>query len=156
MASGKTHRRFNLLLIPAFTFILFYYDLHYFLIVTFFLGYLSSTYLFSPDTDLLPSKYLSLVRPLFYPYTILFKHRGSSHNLIWGTLGRIIYLILLTFLITFLLNKVRLIDFNVTSFIDFIFNFSLNNIIYISIIWFFLGLYSGDFFHIFLDKIKIF
>lgn len=57
-------------------------------------SYLFSMYLLSPDLDIKsdPLKRWGVLRFIWRPYAILFKHRGSSHHFLLGTLIRLAYL----------------------------------------------------------------
>lgn len=57
--------------------------------------YLFSCLLLSPDLDLArssPQNRWGPLRVLWRPYARLFRHRGLSHNLLFGPLSRILYL----------------------------------------------------------------
>jgi uncharacterized metal-binding protein len=58
-------------------------------------AYLFSCLLLSPDLDLArssPQNRWGPLRLLWRPYARLFRHRGLSHNLLFGPLSRILYL----------------------------------------------------------------
>jgi len=60
-------------------------------------AYLFGTLLMSPDLDLdrcRPSSNWGILRFLWHPYARAFKHRGLSHVPIFGTLTRVLYLLL--------------------------------------------------------------
>lgn len=61
-----------------------YLDLHTILI--FSLSYLFATFFLSPDLDIdsKPYKRWGILRFLWWPYKVIFKHRGFSHNPIIG------------------------------------------------------------------------
>ncbi len=99
MPSGKTHFAFELVLWPLF---LAGYD--WFLQpttteLTLFTGaYIFSSLLLSPDLDLYRNRARRRWGPLGFiwtPYAKLFKHRGLSHSLLFGTMTRLLYLTLL-------------------------------------------------------------
>lgn len=49
----------------------------------------------------------------WYPYSMFFKHRGISHNLLFGTITRVIYL----FFPIFLLNLFQVINIHISIYI---------------------------------------
>ncbi len=68
--------------------------------LAFALAYLVGTFLLSPDLDLAerdvrPAKRWGLLRVLWWPYGLLFRHRGLSHTWVVGPLTRLGYLLLL-------------------------------------------------------------
>ena len=106
MANGKTHDLFNSVigLFGAATLIHFQYP--WTCVVGFSVGWLVSTLFFGPDLDIGPKKRAGVfLRLLLYPYAIFSRHRGRSHWPIWGTIGRLVYLIIISFLITFILHQ---------------------------------------------------
>jgi uncharacterized metal-binding protein len=108
MPSGKTHLRIELFVLPLCVALLFAAQ-HYQLIAVsweetaIFAGaYLFSSLMLSPDLDLRHNRSRRRWGPLGFlwiPYTKIFKHRGVSHSLIFGTLTRLGYLGLLALLI---------------------------------------------------------
>jgi len=61
----------------------------------FTLSYLFSSVLLSPDLDLAtsrPTRRWRAARFLWFPYALIFRHRGLSHHLLLGPLTRIAYL----------------------------------------------------------------
>jgi uncharacterized metal-binding protein len=73
-----------------------YLDTH--TILVFSLAYLFATFFLSPDLDTQsrPYKRWRMFRILWWPYRIIFKHRGFSHNLILGPLSIMMNLALIT------------------------------------------------------------
>jgi uncharacterized metal-binding protein len=108
MPSGKTHLRIELFVLPLCVALLFAAQ-HYQLIavsweeMAIFAGaYLFSSLMLSPDLDLRHNRSRRRWGPLGFlwiPYTKIFKHRGVSHSLIFGTLTRLGYLGLIALLI---------------------------------------------------------
>jgi uncharacterized metal-binding protein len=79
--------------------------------LVFLLGYLTGTFLLSPDLDLAEKGVRAQGRwgvlgALWRPYGWLFRHRGLSHTWILGPLTRLGYLLLLLFLLYGLLKGV--------------------------------------------------
>ncbi len=104
MPSGKTHDKINLVFLPFLTLILWFFPSWFDLranepyfdgIYLWVASYLISVFLLSPDLDLHKNrskKNWGLLRFIWYPYSKIFKHRGISHSLFFGTLTRIFYL----------------------------------------------------------------
>jgi uncharacterized metal-binding protein len=108
MPSGKTHLRIELFVLPLCVALLFAAESYK--VITFgwegmaiFAGaYLFSSLMLSPDLDLRHNRSRRRWGPLGFlwiPYTKIFKHRGVSHSLIFGTLTRLGYLGLIALLI---------------------------------------------------------
>ena len=73
----------------------------------FVLAYLFGTFLLSPDMDLAQSDPMSnwgLFRFLWRPYAHLFKHRGISHMPVVGTLTRVLYLLVMLYMVLAVAN----------------------------------------------------
>lgn len=107
MPSGGRHLRLELFLLPLFLTGLYFMKLGWLWPLTFGLAYLFSSLWLSPDLDLRSNDARRRWGPLgfiWWPYTKVFKHRGLSHNLLFGPLTRIGYLFLLGFLIIHALN----------------------------------------------------
>lgn len=110
MPSGKTHDWFNTLFLFILLIILvpIAYQMGFFKNSFFkncsylFVGaYLVSTFLLSPDLDLHRNRSKNnwgFIRFIWFPYSKLFKHRGLSHSLIFGTLTRLFYLYIFYFI----------------------------------------------------------
>jgi len=108
MPSGKTHLRIELSLLPVCVALLFVAQ-HYQVVtigwegMAIFVGaYLFSSLLLSPDLDLRHNRSRrrwGLLGFLWIPYTKIFKHRGVSHSLLFGTLTRLGYLGLIALVI---------------------------------------------------------
>ena len=108
MPSGKTHLRIELFLLPVWV-VLFYLfiDASWQAGALFAGAYLFSSLLLSPDLDLRYNRSRrrwGLLGFIWIPYTKVFKHRGVSHNLLFGTLTRLGYLGLLALIIAFVLS----------------------------------------------------
>lgn len=134
MPSGKTHTAINV------TTVIFV------LVIAFFvrelcqplflctIGFLFSTFFLNPDLDIWRSnvsKRWKFFRLYWYPYTLLFKHRGYSHHIVIGPTSRILYLLLPVF---FFYHRIP------------------QEIIKESLLVI-LGIWLADFLHILLDKI---
>ncbi|MBF0206613.1 MAG: DUF2227 family putative metal-binding protein [Oligoflexia bacterium] len=108
MPRGKTHIKINLVLaLPMGLIILFFaFKPTLTTIIIFTLSLLYNTVVFNPDLDIARYvKPLSLKGILYFPfipYSWIFRHRGISHALFVGTITRLLYLFLLTFLVCIL------------------------------------------------------
>lgn len=116
MPSGKTHLRIELLLLPVWVALFYLFiDTSWHTGALFAGTYLFSSLLLSPDLDLRHNRsrrrwgFLGFI---WIPYTKIFKHRGVSHSLLFGTLTRLGYLAILALLITFGLSFFRMISFD--------------------------------------------
>jgi uncharacterized metal-binding protein len=106
MANGKTHDLFNSTLGLFVAASLIHFQFSWSHVLGFISGWMLSTLFFGPDLDIGPKKRAGVIlRLLLYPYSIFSRHRGRSHWPIWGTLGRLAYLVMVSFLITFILHK---------------------------------------------------
>jgi uncharacterized metal-binding protein len=98
MASYKTHSVFNIFLALPALLAGIYYFLHppYVLLMTFVVTFAYCTLFMNPDLDLAHNiKLFSLRGVLTLPfrlYSLIFKHRGLSHSLLFGSLTRILWL----------------------------------------------------------------
>lgn len=103
MPSGKTHIAFELFLWPIFIAGYAWFLKPPMEDLTVFAGtYLFSSLFFSPDLDLRRNSSRRRWGPLGFiwtPYTKVFKHRGVSHSLVFGTMTRLLYLTALSGLV---------------------------------------------------------
>lgn len=108
MPDGKTHEMINTaVLIVAVSGLLYLATLkealliagylNTYTIMTFAVAYLFATFFLSPDLDIESSSYKrwGIFRILWWPYKVIFKHRGFSHNLILGPLSIVMNLALI-------------------------------------------------------------
>lgn len=115
MPSGKTHEHINItvlvVLLAVFYYLLTWQKtpmvtryLNTYTILTFSVSYLFATFFLSPDLDTKSRSYKrwKMLRILWWPYRIIFKHRGFSHNLILGPLTILLNLALIVFAIILL------------------------------------------------------
>ncbi len=68
-------------------------------LLAFSLSYTLASFLLSPDLDLrraAAGRRWGPLRVIWIPYSLLFRHRGLSHSLLWGPLTRMGYLLGLT------------------------------------------------------------
>lgn len=112
MPSGRTHLRIELFLLPVFvTLFYLFVDASGAAVVLFAGAYLCSSLWLSPDLDLRQNetrRRWGLLGFVWMPYTKIFKHRGVSHSLLFGTLTRLGYLGLLAVLIAWGLSYFNL------------------------------------------------
>ncbi|WP_370576120.1 metal-binding protein [Methanomethylovorans sp.] len=110
MPSGKTHEKINITVLVVILTGLYYLStrqetaivfryLDIYKILTFSVSYLFATFFLSPDLDTKsrPYKRWKMLRILWWPYRIIFKHRGFSHNMFLGPLTILLNLALITF-----------------------------------------------------------
>jgi len=124
-------------------------------------GYLFSTFLFSPDLDLpfsKPSKRWGLARFLFAPIWFLSKHRGITHLPLFGTFLKLLYLValflflyfvLLGLLSLFSLKWEGLFSFDPFKFLEELFRREES-------FFFVLGVATADLYHLVLDWLSSF
>lgn len=91
MPAGKTHNLINIIALPLLLLGLYLLSSGYLkvkFILIFTISYLFSTFFLSPDMDIESSSYerWGIFRFLWWPYKVLFKHRGISHNIVFGPL----------------------------------------------------------------------
>lgn len=160
MALGKTHDGVNLFVGMVLTGLLIGLGFDWFTWLLFLFGWLFSTLVFSPDTDVMPKKRSGVLQFFLYPYSILFKHRGVSHGIIFGTLSRVIYGIVLGGLVVFVLSKMGYLDLEAQTYWQRVFEFfreyDYHLPIYRSVTWLYIGLTFADACHIFVDKLSSF
>ena len=107
MPSGTHHLRLELSLLPVFLVGLYLMELGWPELPIFAAAYLFSSLLLSPDLDLRSNsarRRWGVLGLIWVPYIKVFKHRGLSHNLLFGPLTRIGYLFLLGAIVIYALN----------------------------------------------------
>lgn len=110
MPGGKTHELINITLLVAILAGLYHLSkwqetalvvryLDTYKILAFSVSYLFATFFLSPDLDTKsrPYKRWKMLKILWWPYRIIFKHRGFSHNMIMGPLTILLNLALIAF-----------------------------------------------------------
>jgi len=158
MPSGKTHTRIDLLMLIVLIGVASYFwdpltdyfgrDEFVEYGGVFVVAYMFGTFLLSPDMDLNtsdPMKNWGVLRLLWRPYAQLFKHRGFSHVPILGTLTRIVYILLLVYVLCAVANA--LFDMGWELSID-----KLKDIDKKTVLWGVCGLCLPDLFHIVADR----
>lgn len=103
MPSGRTHLRIELITLPLWALLFYLFvDAAWGAVALFVGAYLFSSLLLSPDLDLRHNEARQrwgLLGFVWLPYTKIFKHRGVSHSLLFGTLTRLGYLALLAVIV---------------------------------------------------------
>ncbi|MBT7608332.1 MAG: DUF2227 family putative metal-binding protein [Bacteriovoracaceae bacterium] len=155
MSSGKFHDKINLLTGAILTGALIGFERSAEIVLSFVMGWLIATFIFSPDTDIMPKKRTGPFQFLLYPYSILFKHRGISHSFLLGTAIRILYSVILFGIILFVLYRMKLISYSGQDYLffikSFIQNWDLSLLSYKIVSWFFVGMFVSDIHHYCVD-----
>jgi uncharacterized metal-binding protein len=105
MPDGKNHDLINILVLALILSGIFYFGiwkenelllrhLNIYVVSMFSGFYLFATFFLSPDLDIesTPYKRWSFLRFLWWPYKVMFKHRGLSHHIIIGPLSIVLNL----------------------------------------------------------------
>ncbi len=157
MPLGKTHDKMSYLICIAASITLYTYHLRLDFLVLFSIGWLVATLFFSPDLDIMPKKRSFLLAPFLYPYSLIFKHRGVSHSIFLGTLTRVIYGILVSLFIIYILFEMGKIEHSPETawegLIFYLKNFDIGRDEYRYLVWPFLGAWLSDLVHIALDRL---
>ncbi|WP_445475665.1 metal-binding protein [Methanococcoides methylutens] len=117
MPGGKTHDTINIAVIIVILAGLSYLTmweeneialryLDIYTISIFSISYLFATFFLSPDLDIesKPYKRWKIFKVLWWPYKVIFKHRGFSHNPILGPLSIVINLALIVAVVLLLMG----------------------------------------------------
>ena len=117
MPGGKTHDTINIAVLIVLLAGIFYLTmgnvsemavryLDIYTIAVLSISYLFATFFLSPDLDIesKPYKRWKMFRILWWPYKVIFKHRGLSHNPIIGPLSIVINLALIVALLLLLMG----------------------------------------------------
>lgn len=117
MPGGKTHDTINIAVLIVVLAVLSYLTmwnvnemavkyLDIYTIAVLSLSYLFATFFLSPDLDIesKPYKRWKMFRILWWPYKVIFKHRGLSHNPIIGPLSIVINFALIVALLLLLMG----------------------------------------------------
>ena len=120
MAKGMTHDRFNFLIGAIMTVSVYGWGLQWQAVIGFACGWLLSTYILSPDLDIMPKKRTGILQFVLYPYSILFKHRGWSHSLLFGTFTRVFYGLVVFFVFVHVAFKMGHIEKGPERYAEFI------------------------------------
>ena len=158
MASGKVHDIVNLI-VGGFLSGAVFISLDSFLGAIFFLlGWLFSTFIFGPDTDIVPGKRSLILKFFLTPYSWIFKHRGISHHILFGTLTRVFYLIFIGAVIISIINSFFYPELTLGNYgralLSFFQDFNLDKPLYKGLTWFYIGVFLADGSHVLLDHIS--
>ena len=161
MALGRYHDTFNLAFGAVLSGAMIGFGVETLITVAFSAGWLFSTLIFGPDSDLTVKRRTQILRYFLWPYSFFFRHRGISHHFFWGTLSRNIYLLIILILcMKLVLYFLSLASFEI-SVIDAIktisppmkFWFSSEGILFWKFSFFlFLGQWLSDLAHLAFDK----
>ncbi len=116
--------------------------------VVFALAYLFGTFLLSPDMDLArsdPMRNWGLLRFVWQPYARMFKHRGISHVPIVGTLTRVLYLLVMVYILSAVANVCFDLGWRMSI-------RDLRRVDWTGVTWALCGLCLPDLFHILADR----
>lgn len=125
---------------------------------TFSIGYGFGTTILTPDIDLGPNRFAGVSKLFLYPYSLIFKHRGISHSLFFGTLSRIVYgffigVLLLT-LGSLLIDRNMELTLDLSVLVKELFlDYNYQIWWHKWLAWLYLGLFWSDFSHILLDTV---
>jgi uncharacterized metal-binding protein len=114
MPSGIRHLQVELFLLPPFTIGFYFLTTDLKDTALFGVFYLLSSIFLSPDLDMkksIPKRRWGPLGFIWFPYSLVFKHRGISHSLLWGPLTRLLYIGFLLALLS--LPLIKLDDFSV-------------------------------------------
>jgi len=148
MSKYKDHSRFNCALLPLLIgAIVFSFNPPVKNIIYFSLAFLYGTFFMNPDLDLARKiKLLSLRGFLSIPfrsYSYVFKHRGISHSVLFGTITRVTWLFLFILGVLYIIYKKSVTQKDLMLFLN----------AYKEILsYVFFGLFTADLSHLFLDK----
>lgn len=98
MPSGDRHLKLEMILWPLFAAGYYYVDPHWQRAAAYGLSYLFASLLLTPDLDLQNNdarRRWGILGFIWRPYSMVFKHRGISHSLLFGMVTRLAYLSLL-------------------------------------------------------------
>jgi uncharacterized metal-binding protein len=108
MPSGKTHELINITVLVVLLAVFYYLSawqktpiatryLDTYTILIFSMSYIFATFFLSPDLDTKSRSYKrwKMLRIFWWPYRIIFKHRGFSHNIVLGPISIILNLALI-------------------------------------------------------------
>ncbi len=158
MSSGKTHDYLNMTAGALLAGVMIGASWPAIVITPFVAGWLVATLIFSPDADVMPKKRTKILRLILYPYSIIFKHRGLSHSLLFGTITRIFYAVVVFGLFVFVLSKMGYIDFGTHNYLaylgHFVVNYNYDLVAYKAVTWLYLGMFGADLLHLLLDRLS--
>ncbi len=97
MPGYNTHRRFNYVVFVIIAVLFYFSNLIFFNLAQLFAlgaGFYVGTEFITPDLDIESRaiKRWGVLRTLWLPYKLLFKHGKSSHNIVYGAVVRLLYI----------------------------------------------------------------
>lgn len=95
MPSGERHLKLEMILWPVFVGGYYFIDSDWPRVAAFGLAYLLASLMLTPDLDLRHNdarRRWGILGFIWVPYTMVFKHRGVSHSLLFGIITRLAYL----------------------------------------------------------------
>ena len=101
MPSHEIHERINFIFLIPLIICIYYLNKLDLNLIIFLISYIFATFFLSPDLDINSriSKRWRILRILWWPYQKWFKHRKTSHHIIFGPLSLIGYFAFLIFLL---------------------------------------------------------
>ena len=156
MASGRIHDRFNLLALPLLCVFLYLLDTRMIFLGVSVIGYLFSTFIFSPDSDLRPKKRAGLFGIFLYAYSLYFRHRGRSHSILFGTITRFIYLLVVVAVCVFVFTDSENYMHYFQEFRDYMIGFNTRDFKYQAPLYFMFGSFCSDLVHVTTDVLSDF
>lgn len=153
MSNYRTHVNFNMFFaFPiAIAGVYYMYEPSIDLITTFSVAFCYGTYFMNPDLDLIhlvkPFSLRGILTLPFRFYSKIFKHRGLSHSIMFGTATRLLWIFAVAFLVFYLIYRV------VPSEQTFLFYLSSYKLY---LLYGLAGVVFADLCHIILDWQKIF
>ncbi len=148
MSQYKDHSKFNCAMLPLLIgAIVFSFNPPIKNVIYFSLAFLYGTFFMNPDLDLAKNIKLLSLRGFFSipfrSYSYIFKHRGISHSVLFGTITRVGWLFLFILGVLYIIYKKSVTQKDLMLFIN----------TYKEILLFvFLGLFTADLGHLLLDK----
>jgi uncharacterized metal-binding protein len=116
----------------------------------FCIGYFIGSVILTPDLDT-KSEASNRCGILSLPYRAMFKHRGMSHNVIFGVTTRILYFLIIIAIFFGILGLLGLFTLqNLQMVLRIVIKYKLEFLIFV------MGLFFSNLFHIVLDKITNF
>jgi len=148
MSQYKTHSEFNCVLLPFLIgAIVFFFNPTFKTLIYFSFAFLYGTFFMSPDLDLARKIKLFSLRGFFSipfrSYSYIFKHRGISHSVLFGTVTRIAWLFLFILGVLYVIYKKSVTQKDLALFLK-----THQEIL----TYIFFGLFAADLGHLFLDK----
>ena len=106
MPAFKTHERINAIILCGIVVGLVYYCIDMWYASAFIIAYLLGTFLITPDLDLDSRIYKrwSVFKILWCPYKEVFKHRQTSHHIVFGPISLILYFATLIYIPIYILK----------------------------------------------------